>query len=493
MSQSGAARPSKSNIPRSFLISQPVELLRTKNCKAWTALVCILLAAVSAGLSLPIQIYLMIIGGLATLGTVLVALLVQTRNPTLGFAGLILTAAAFPFEFHGPSKSILSFPFLIATYLCIGWIVALLARSHHQGLDSSRVVYAVLAFMIASIISFVAGQYPWFPVEGAPLGAQLAGLGLFLLSGGLFLAVGHQVRNLAQLRWLTWLFLGAGAVSCFADVFWLDFVSRWTKPGSLGSLFWTWLVALSFSQAAFNLQLSRATRISLYCLTGLSLYRGFFQSFDWASGWLPPLISFGVVLFFRLPRIALGLALLAAPLGLFLSTVLREAVDAHERYSLLTRLEALSVLGDVLEKSPLIGLGPANYFHYAALFPILGWYTNFSSHNNYVDLLAQVGLLGFLAFCWFIFEMVQLSLRVYSSVPGGFAQAYLIGSIGGLAGSLASGMLADWIIPFFYNIGIRGFRSSLLFWVFLGGILALKRIVSNPLDELEHSMSCEPL
>ncbi len=54
-----------------------------------------------------------------------------------------------------------------------------------------------------------------------------------------------------------------------------------------------------------------------------------------------------------------------------------------------------------------------------------------------------------------------------------------MGAIAGLAGSLVSGLLADWIIPFTYNIGIRGFRSSLLFWFFLGGVLSLKRIASQ--------------
>ena len=32
----------------------------------------------------------------------------------------------------------------------------------------------------------------------------------------------------------------------------------------------------------------------------------------------------------------------------------------------------------------------------------------------------------------------------------------------------AAGMLGDWIVPFYYNAGVLGFRSSLLFWVFLG-------------------------
>jgi hypothetical protein len=35
-------------------------------------------------------------------------------------------------------------------------------------------------------------------------------------------------------------------------------------------------------------------------------------------------------------------------------------------------------------------------------------------------------------------------------------------------------MLGDWFLPFIYNVGYEGFRSSVLAWVFLGGLLALE-------------------
>jgi len=34
-------------------------------------------------------------------------------------------------------------------------------------------------------------------------------------------------------------------------------------------------------------------------------------------------------------------------------------------------------------------------------------------------------------------------------------------------------MLADWFLPFVYNIGFAGFRTSALAWMFLGGLVAL--------------------
>jgi len=37
-------------------------------------------------------------------------------------------------------------------------------------------------------------------------------------------------------------------------------------------------------------------------------------------------------------------------------------------------------------------------------------------------------------------------------------------------------MLGDWILPFLYNIGLMGFRASILFWLFTGGLIALARM-----------------
>jgi hypothetical protein len=48
-----------------------------------------------------------------------------------------------------------------------------------------------------------------------------------------------------------------------------------------------------------------------------------------------------------------------------------------------------------------------------------------------------------------------------------------MGSLGGLATMIVAGVLGDWVLPFVYNVGIVGFRSSYLGWLFLGGVVAL--------------------
>ena len=55
---------------------------------------------------------------------------------------------------------------------------------------------------------------------------------------------------------------------------------------------------------------------------------------------------------------------------------------------------------------------------------------------------------------------------------------------------LLSGLLADWFLPFVYNIGLAGLRASILGWVFLGGLVALERSAnsssaSQTADDLE--------
>jgi hypothetical protein len=44
---------------------------------------------------------------------------------------------------------------------------------------------------------------------------------------------------------------------------------------------------------------------------------------------------------------------------------------------------------------------------------------------------------------------------------------------------LAAGMLGDWVIPFVYNIGFKGFQASIFGWIFLGGLVAMEHIQNN--------------
>jgi O-antigen ligase len=201
----------------------------------------------------------------------------------------------------------------------------------------------------------------------------------------------------------------------------------------------------------------------------LSLALG--PSRSWASGWLPPLVAVVTILWFSFPR----LALLATVLGGGLAAANYQAVISlvmvgDQQYSLMTRTAAWQIVAQLVKSNPLLGLGWANYHWYAQLYPIAGYYVPFNSHNNFVDLVAQAGLLGLACFGWLAWRLGWLAIRVRSGADCGFARAYAYGCLGGLAGMLAAGMLGDWFLPFVYNVGMNGFRTSIVAWLFLGGL-----------------------
>ncbi len=399
--------------------------------------------------------------------------------PDRGVRLLLITALLLPVEFL-VGETAFSLCFFFTAFLFVAWLLRLIIVERQIVVHSSRVVIATLFFMAASILSFLVGQYPWFPIAGAPIRAQLGGLALFVLSGGVLLMVAHQTRTLARLRGLTWLFIGVGGVTLVAMFLPATEITlgrvRVLTHGSVGSLFFTWLVAMSVSQAIWNRSLSTSARALLLLIAAATLGRGVFVTFGWASGWLPPLIALGIVLLFRFPRLTISAGLLLIVPAAVVAGLAWSSLMEGESWSWLTRVEAQRVLLQVIAREPVLGLGPANYPFYTHLFPILGYRIRFNSHNNFTDFLAQGGIVGLIVFGWLACEALRLAHRMSLRAPDGFCRAYAMGTFSGVASSLAAGLLADWIVPFVYNIGIVGFRSSLLFWFFVGGLVAMKRL-----------------
>lgn len=436
--------------------------------------------ALALGYLLPPETLLLAAAAILALVAVPALVTPAMQRPSMGMGALLVAAVLMPLNVRRGGNPVMSGCLLVAAGVC-GTALVRRWMTASPAVPLTRAERAVAAFLGVATLAFLVGQYPWFPAPPAPMSAQIGGLGLFLLSGGLMLAVGREIRSLVQLKRLTWLFLAASALAVvvvvvqplFPGVAVLDMVDATT----VGGMFWTWVVAMSASQALFNRDSSFPWRGALAALTLLTLARGLLIAFSWASGWLPPLVALGTVVFLRFPRLGLGLGLLAVAPMLMVASDVVAPVTQGESYSLMTRLEAVRVLWQVVERNPWLGLGPANYYHYTLQFPILGWYVRFNSHNQYLDLILQVGVVGLLAFLWVAAEAGRVAWQLRERPSSRFARAYAVGVLGGLAGSLAAAALADWVVPFVYNIGIPGFRSSLLFWFFLGGTVALRRMM----------------
>ena len=221
---------------------------------------------------------------------------------------------------------------------------------------------------------------------------------------------------------------------------------------SAGSLFWTWLVALLAGQVIANRDLKFGKRFLLGIILLITFYVAIVQAYDWRSGWFPPLVGIAVIIAIRYWRSVRYFAILAVIPFYFIIT----ASIGQEDWSWGTRLDAWTIVLSIASVSPILGMGFANYYWYTPLFPIRGYYVRFNSHSQFVDLIAQTGLVGLTCFIWFFGEVGFLGLKLIKSAPEGFAKGYIYGALGGLAGTLVAAYLVDWVLPFVYNIGMNG-------------------------------------
>lgn len=408
-----------------------------------------------------------------------IGLLIFLRWPGITFPAIAAASLVVPFSIGTGTQTSINLSFLLVAFSLGLWIFEMVAVDKQVRVLDSRPLLPALLFIAATLISFGFGQLLWFPTKAASIMSQLGGVGIFTLSAGAFILAAHRMNN-NWLQWMVWTFLILSAIYVLGVLLppLRHFVYRTFQRAVLDSLFWTWLTALSFSQAFLNKRLHVGLRGGLGLLALLSLYITFVIKQAWTSGWLPAAVTIMVILLLTRPRLSIvggfviGLLLL---IGSQATTSFLMAGD--NEYSLMTRVEAWKIMMEIIKLNPLFGVGPSNYYFYTPFFSILGYNLSFNSHNNYIDIVAQTGLVGLGLFAWFAFEVGRVGWRLRGKLPEGFQNAYLYGALGGLAGTLTAGMLGDWVLPFVYNIGMEGFRSSVLAWIFLGALVMMEQNV----------------
>jgi O-antigen ligase len=392
------------------------------------------------------------------------------RWPVLGLMGTIVGGMFIPFT--GPSGlniSVLG----IAGMLGV-WFIKMIVEQRKINIYSSRPLLPLVAFIIFSLLSFGIGQLPWYTyAEHAPLTAQSGGLAIVIFSLGAFLLTAHLVNDLRWLQALTWVFILFGMIYVLGRFINWGGIDRIYQFGfTNGSLFWTWLAALTFGQLFINNSLRMRWRLVLAFSVFLIFYVAIKQAYGWKSGWLPPLVAVTAIIGIRYWRRLLPLA----PIGVLVAYFIATQSIGTDEYSWGTRLDAWFIVTEIVRASPLFGLGFANYYWYTPIFRIRGYAVRFNSHSQYVDLLAETGIVGLLIYFWFFAEVAKVGLNLRDRVPEGFARAYVYGALGGLVGTIFAGFLVDWVLPFVYNIGLTGFRASVVGWLFLGGLISLEHM-----------------
>jgi hypothetical protein len=421
--------------------------------------------------------------------------LLLLRHPGLALVTMAGLSFTLPFTFGTGSEVALTPPVFLIPVVILVWLLDSFRRGEVR-LPTSRTVLPLILFTLSGLLSLVAGNIYWDPQVPQPdnlLLVQLAQWAIYALSAAIFVGAGAlgARENGQWLRVATWLFLGlAGVVVLEYYLPPLHRIVRWATPSMADrSMFWIWLPALAAGQLLFNRRLDRRVKGGLLALVLVAAYFIIFRRSTWISGWVPfgtALLAVVCLWVWRRSRpvaLALGIGMVVLAVVLYPVFFAHAGGERELAVSWGGRKLLYQAVFDLVKEHPILGLGPASYRHYGhATWLSMGagralWTRpDISSHNNFIDVYAQQGLVGLTFFLWFLVELGLLCRRLAPRFKGDFREGYVYGVIGGLAGSLVAMMLADWLLPFVYNIGFPGFRTSALAWMFMGGLVALEQI-----------------
>ncbi len=392
------------------------------------------------------------------------------RNPNISY--LLVFAGGMFVPFAGPGGTNISI--LLIILMVILWLIDMFVVRREFKFVKSRTLRPPLYFMLVSVIALGMGQISWFVfAKQAPLDAQLGGFSLYFFSAAAMVMTANIVTEIKWLKAIVWTFVGLGFIYVIGRAVGLDIVDSFYQNGVIAnSMFWLWLAVLPMGQAIFNPDLRFRTRMFLYGIVAATMFVAVVINFDWKSGFVPAVVAIAVLIGLRFPK----LALLSIPFALLVAIYLSQELIATDQYSWGTRLDAWLVVLDIARISPILGMGFANYYWYATLFSIRGYHITFNSHSQFVDLIAQTGIVGFGLFIWILAEVVALAWKLSRRLTDGFARGYAFSILAGTIGCIVASFLVDWLLPFVYNIGMNGFRASILPWIFFGGLVALGQI-----------------
>jgi hypothetical protein len=408
------------------------------------------------------------------------------RRPEIGLVSLITANLAIPFAIPTGTLTEINAGIVVLILLVGLWFYRMVVNERKLSFVHSATIGPLIGLGITTLLSFGFGQLPWFPVSGASMSAQLGGVAIFLLAIIAYILTANQLISVKYLNLMCWAFLALIFVYLVGYHF-TDQISKqisntigyFFSSGGTGAVIWVWVLALSFSQLLYNKTLAWYGRLAILCLLLLTLYVRVVIVNDWTSGWLPGLVGMTAVFLIGSPSIGIIMYSIGGAVGILNFTILRNTLLASNEYSYITRIAAWQILGQIIRIDPLFGVGPANYYFYTPLFSILGYHVRFNSHNNYIDILAQIGFMGMAFFVWFVWEYSKLAWTIRKKAPEGFIKAYVYGCFGGIVGMVVAMMFGDWVFPFVYNIGLLGFRSSMVGWIFLGALVAIEQAVKK--------------
>ncbi|MBI5568281.1 MAG: O-antigen ligase family protein [Chloroflexi bacterium] len=437
----------------------------------------------------PNLLFVMALGGLF-------GALLLLRWPKSGFFALVVAALAVRVEVGTGTDVALNPASMIVPVMLLIWVLNAVIE-HDLHLVPSRTNKPLMSFLLLGLVSILISNVIWdpsVPRSDRFVVVQLAQWAIWAFSAGIYWLVGNRIESIVWLRRITVGYLiVAGAIGLLRVMpGGVDITYNYLTFAIERAPFWLLLTAMSAGQLLFNQQLSNRWRLFLVAAIGASLYYSLGIEQDRSSNWVGVFAALGILAWLRFPRLRwLSIAVIIFTLAsgvLFNSIYEFAGGDAKWTESGASRGVLIGRVLELSMRNPITGIGPAAYRPYGLTRPLFyeGAYwiePRINSHNNYVDLFSQVGVVGLALFFWFMAEVARLGWRLRKSYKDGFAGGYVNGILAAWVGTMIIMALADWFLPFVYNIGFPGFQASVLIWMMMGGLITLEQVARKQADQ----------
>jgi hypothetical protein len=385
---------------------------------------------------------------------------------------LPVIALAVPIALPTGTESKIPIVMALILMQCMLWIASMSFRGWR--LQPSPLNRPMLIFCVVMLLAFVWGFVWRDPIlwiwNSFPM-VQAASLICYFASIGAALLVGNFMTEERHLRWLMGCFVVFGALMVVKTS--LKIPLEFLTVKGLWAL---WFVAPAWALAIGHPKLKWYWRATLVALVGWCMFEVMIRDSGWISGWAPSLVAIACITLFHSRKLFLAilpviLVALALNWGFFI-----QVFEADQKEGSAERVGLWEKNLSIVREHWLLGTGPAGYAVYNMTYFAEDAR---STHNNYFDILAQFGTIGFVVWWWLALAGIFEGWHLIQRAPPGFLRTLALAATGGWIAALVSMMLGDWVLPFAYNQTIGGFQYTVFSWLFLGSLISIRTILQR--------------
>jgi O-antigen ligase len=361
-----------------------------------------------------------------------------------------------------------TFTFVLLYVWLFIWLFKMIVVERKFSIRFTPANIPILLFIVTVIISLLwSSAYPEPSVQyllDSKLAPRLMTTLVLIISPLTFIFYTNHVRNVRILRFITWWFIGVGFIYMLLRIG----LGGIPSPLNAKGQFPTWVGVIALGQFLFNKDLKPWMRIVLLATIVGWFYVTMTLGISWLSGWVPLLGGFMVVIFFYSRKAVLLVLLIAVGYYIIAYSAIQANFAREDEESGGTRSQAWQRVFNLTGRHFLFGTGPAGY-HFYFTVNISGAFQ--LSHNNYVDIIAQTGVVGFTLWLLLWGAIGLTTWRMYRLIPymgGGFQKGLAISLVASYFCTLITMGLGDWITPFPYTQTLQGIDYTIWAWIMPG-------------------------